>query len=55
MREMTPRSLVDYLEASARQYGERTAVVDPDGSRITYAELDAAADSIAGFLVASGV
>ena len=55
MGDTNTRSLVDYLEASARQYGERTAIVDPDGSRITYGELDAAADRIAGFLVDSGV
>jgi amino acid adenylation domain-containing protein len=55
MRDTNTRSLVDYLEASARQYGERTAIVDPDGSRMTYRELDDAADRIAGFLVDSGV
>ena len=55
MRDMTSLSLVDYLEASARQFGERTAIIDPDGTPITYRELDAQADRVAGFLVASGV
>ena len=48
-------SLVEYLEASARRVPGRTAVVDPDGGSLTYAELDAAADRVAGFLTSSGV
>lgn len=55
MHDTIPASLVDYLEAAARQYGDRTAVIDPDGTRITYRELDRQADGVAGFLVASGV
>ena len=48
-------SLVDYVEASAARFPERCAVVDPDGSTLTYRELDERADRIAGFLVARGV
>jgi len=50
-----PPALAGYLEASAAQYPDRTAIVDPDGSAITYRELNAQADRVAGFLVARGV
>lgn len=49
------RSLVDYVEASARRVPERVAIVDPAGWSITYRDLNARADRIAGFLTASGV
>ena len=55
---MTPdpvASLVDYLEASARQCPDRSAVVDPAGWSVTYRELNERADRIAGFLVSAGV
>jgi hypothetical protein len=29
-------SLCEYLERSARRFGDRVAVVDPDGSSLTY-------------------
>lgn len=48
-------SLADYLEASARHCPERTAVVDPDGTTVTYHELNARADRVAAFLAARGV
>ena len=48
-------TLVDYVEASALCFPTRTAVVDPQGWSLTYAELDERADRIAGFLVANGV
>lgn len=52
---MKPSSLVDYLEASAARWPDRTAVVDPTGARTTYAELNRRADCIAGFLTRHGV
>ena len=48
-------SLVDYIEASAARFPERTAIADPAGWSLTYAELDRQSSNIAGFLVASGV
>src|SRR5687768_15540095 len=51
----TTQSLVDYLERSAQRYGERTAIIDPDGTSVTYRELNERAGRIAGFLVANGV
>jgi acyl-CoA synthetase (AMP-forming)/AMP-acid ligase II len=48
-------SLVEYLEASARRVPDRTAVVDPDGGSLSYAELDDAANRVAAFLADSGV
>jgi amino acid adenylation domain-containing protein len=53
--ETSARSLVDYLEASARRVPERTAVVDPDGNTLTYRQLDELAGRVAGFLAARGV
>lgn len=48
-------SLADYLEASALRFPERTAVVDPNGTIVTYRELNARADRVAAFLAAQGV
>lgn len=47
--------LAAYLEASAQRFPERTAVVSPDGSSITYRQLNEQADRIAAFLVRCGV
>jgi len=47
--------LTDYLESSAARFPDRLAIVDPDGSSLTYRELDEAANRVAGFLVARGV
>jgi len=55
MTTQTVASLVDYLEASARQFADRPAIVDPAGWSVTYRELDDNADRIAGFLVSAGV
>jgi amino acid adenylation domain-containing protein len=49
------RSLVDFLEASARRFPDRVALVDPSGSKLTYSELDTKATRIAGFLAEQGV
>lgn len=48
-------SLADYVEASARRWPDRTAIVDPAGWGVTYAELDDRANRLAGFLIAVGV
>jgi amino acid adenylation domain-containing protein len=48
-------SLVAYLDASVARFPERTAVVDPFGQTLTYAELDDRASRIAGFLQSRGV
>ena len=37
---MTASHLADFLERSAERWGGRTAVVDPAGSALTYAELN---------------
>ncbi len=42
-------------EAIARRHAGRTALVDWDGKRLTYAELDARASAIAGALRSAGV
>lgn len=47
--------LAAYLEASAQRFPERTAVVSPDGSTVTYRQLNHQADRIAAFLVRRGV
>ncbi|MCL4522494.1 MAG: amino acid adenylation domain-containing protein [Acidobacteria bacterium] len=47
--------LAAYLEASAQRFPERTAVVSPDGSSITYRQLNEQADRVAAFLVRRGV
>ena len=48
-------NLAAYLEQSAARWPERTAVVDPDGSQLTYQELDDRANRIAAYLSANGV
>lgn len=47
--------LPDYLEASARRFPDRVAVVDPDDTCLTYGELDDRANRVAAFLVSKGV
>ena len=47
--------LAEYLEASAARFPEKTAVVDPSGSSLTYAELNRHADTLAAHLAAAGV
>jgi amino acid adenylation domain-containing protein len=48
-------NLCRYLEDSAARFPARPAAVDPDGTILTYSELDARATSIAGFLAERGV
>lgn len=48
-------NLCTYLERSAREHPDRTAVVDPSGRAWTYRELDEASSRVAGFLAAHGV
>ena len=48
-------SLVDYVERSATSFPNRTAIVDPAGWSLTYAQLDEQASRVAGFFVAAGV
>lgn len=52
---MTVRHLAEYLEASAARWPDRTAVVDPAGWHVTYAELNRQADALAAHLAAHGV
>jgi amino acid adenylation domain-containing protein len=47
--------LAEYLEASAAEWPNRTAVVDPAGSSLTYAELDRQANAVAAYLAAKGI
>jgi amino acid adenylation domain-containing protein len=47
--------LEDHLEASAARGPDRVAVVDPDGTRVTYGELNERACRIAAFLRSRGV
>jgi amino acid adenylation domain-containing protein len=51
----TTSNLAAYLEASAARFADRTAVVDPAGWSLTYAELDRQADALAAHLVDRGV
>jgi amino acid adenylation domain-containing protein len=48
-------NLAAYLEESAERFPDRLAVVDPDGSQLTYAELDDRANRVARFLATHGV
>jgi amino acid adenylation domain-containing protein len=48
-------NLTEYLERSAQRFADRVAVVDPDGSSVTYRELNEGAERIAGFLRSKGV
>ena len=48
-------NLCEYVEASARRFPERVAVVEPGGNSLTYRELNDRADRIAGFLAKRGV
>src|ERR1700686_3214556 len=54
-RSDSAASLCEYLERSAQRFGDRVAVVDPDGSSVTYRQLNARADRISGFLLARGL
>jgi amino acid adenylation domain-containing protein len=52
---MSGRNLSNYLEASAERFPERQAAIEPDGTALTYRELNERANRIAGFLVDHGV
>jgi amino acid adenylation domain-containing protein len=54
-RSPSATNLAGLLEASARRWPEKTAVVANDGRSLTYRELDDRASRIAGFLRARGV
>ena len=47
--------LAGYLEDAARRWPDRVAVVDADGSELTYAELNERADRVAAMLASRGV
>jgi amino acid adenylation domain-containing protein len=55
MQSLAHPTLIGYLEATARRFPDRIALVDPFGRQLTYAALDEQADRIAGFLRARGV
>ena len=53
---MTTYNLATLLEDSAQKYPQREAIVFPaTGRRMTYAEVDAVANMVAGFLVSRGI
>jgi amino acid adenylation domain-containing protein len=47
--------LTEYLEWSAAEYPDATAIIEPSGRTITYVELNRQADALAGFLHQRGV
>src|SRR5215831_12636166 len=55
MIENSAASLCTYLETSARRFNDRVAVVDPDGTSLTYGDLNDRADRVSGFLIARGL
>lgn len=48
-------TLAATVRAAGARFGPRTAFVDPDGTRLSYAELDAGSDQVAAGLLAAGV
>ena len=48
-------TLATMVRAAGRRFGPRAALVDPDGSRLSYAELDAASEEVAAGLRATGL
>ncbi|MFE8957430.1 non-ribosomal peptide synthetase [Streptomyces iakyrus] len=55
-RQVLPhRNVADLFEARARRSPHRPAVLDADGTELSYAELDARADRLARRLAAAGV
>jgi acyl-CoA synthetase (AMP-forming)/AMP-acid ligase II len=48
-------TLAATVRAAAERFGDRVALVDPDGSRTTYAQLDARSDDVAAGLLAAGI
>ena len=47
--------LIDYFDASAQRYPSKTAFIQPDGARLTYAEVEQQSRTIASALHGSGV
>jgi acyl-CoA synthetase (AMP-forming)/AMP-acid ligase II len=47
--------LADTVREAGRRFGELAAMVDPDGARLTHAELDRRSDAVAAGLVLRGV
>jgi acyl-CoA synthetase (AMP-forming)/AMP-acid ligase II len=48
-------TLGNTVRAAAARFGDRPVLVDPDGSRVTYAEVDARSDEVAAGLLAAGI
>ncbi len=48
-------TLAATVREAARRFGDRAAFVDPDGSRVSYADLDRRSDEVAAGLSAAGV
>jgi acyl-CoA synthetase (AMP-forming)/AMP-acid ligase II len=48
-------TLAATVREAARRFGDRTALVDPDGTRVSYAEIDARSEEVAAGLAAAGV
>ena len=47
--------LIDYFDASAQRYPSKRAFIQPDGARLTYAEVEQQSRTIASALHGSGV
>ncbi len=48
-------TLAATVRAAAALFGDRTALVDPDGTRLSYAELDRRSDEVSAGLLAAGI
>ncbi len=48
-------TLAATVRAAAARFGERVALIDPDGTRVSYASLDARSEEVAVGLLAAGV
>jgi acyl-CoA synthetase (AMP-forming)/AMP-acid ligase II len=48
-------TLAETIRAAAARFGPRAALVDPDGARTSYADLDARSDEVAAGLLAVGI
>lgn len=54
MRDIEPRTMAAFV-AGIAGFGERPAMIDPSGATVTYEELVAGAERLAGALAAAGV
>jgi acyl-CoA synthetase (AMP-forming)/AMP-acid ligase II len=50
-----PRSLGEAVRTAARRFGDRTAVVAPEGWHLSYRDLDRCSDEVAAGMVARGI